>query len=192
MIWIGIAAEMGTACTWAISNMAHSTGTRLSGVHPLMMLRQLLAVIALIPLCLLAGQFQSYALEALAMAFIFGVICGRRLYKNILRIGIRPALIRQSLCSCPKTGRRGAGIGCGADHGVGHGVVEDGPAAGDSPAHALPAAEHRRRRVVSAGVGLQPVAPWVVFGIRERRCPSPGSILGSRTVCSGAAILLLR
>ena len=179
MIWIGIAAGMGAPCAWALSDMAHSTGTRLLGVPRLMMLRQLLAVIVLISLCLLAGQFQSYALGALTIAFICEaggvVICGWCLCKSILRIGIRSALICQSLYSYPKTGRRGVGIVCGADHGVGYGVIEHGHAAGDSPAHALPAAEHHRRRIVVRR--CRPATCASVDGFRHLRSPLPVSRL---------------
>lgn len=46
--------------------------------------------------------------------------------------------------------------------------------------------------VASTLIGLQPVALLLVTGLWERRCPSPGSILGSCAACTGAAVLLLR
>jgi drug/metabolite transporter (DMT)-like permease len=57
---------------------------------------------------------------------------------------------------------------------------------------ALVALEYAPAAVVATLIGLQPVALLLVSGIHERRCPSPGSILGACTACAGTAILLLR
>ena len=78
--------------------------SRLIGVHAFMMLRQPLAVLVLILPCLLAGQFQFFALHALIMGFISGVlglvVCDWCLYTAALRIGIRAATVCQSLYAC--------------------------------------------------------------------------------------------
>ena len=69
-----------------------------------MMLRQPLAVLVLILPCLIAGQFQAYSLHALFMGLISGVlglvVCDWCLYTAVLRIGIRTAMVCQSLYAC--------------------------------------------------------------------------------------------
>jgi drug/metabolite transporter (DMT)-like permease len=56
----------------------------------------------------------------------------------------------------------------------------------------LVALEHAPVAVASTLIGMQPVALLLISGIHERRCPSPGSIIGACTACAGTAILLLR
>lgn len=46
--------------------------------------------------------------------------------------------------------------------------------------------------VTATLVGLEPVALLVITGLWERRCPSRGSIIGSVTACTGAALLFWR
>jgi drug/metabolite transporter (DMT)-like permease len=54
------------------------------------------------------------------------------------------------------------------------------------------ALEYAPVAVASTLIGMQPVALLLVTGIYERRCPSPGSIIGACAACAGTAILLLR
>ena len=104
MIGIGVAAGLGTAFAWAVSSTIHTAISRMLGVHGCMMLRQPLAVVALFIPCVLAGQFQAYSLYALGLAAFSGimgvVICDWCLYEGVLRIGIRPAMVCQSLYTC--------------------------------------------------------------------------------------------
>ena len=46
--------------------------------------------------------------------------------------------------------------------------------------------------VASTLIGMQPIALLILTGIRERRIPARGSILGSILACAGAALLILR
>lgn len=104
MIGIGVAAGLGTAFAWAVSSTIHTSISRSLGVHGCMMLRQPLAVAALFLPCLLAGQFQTYSFYALFLAAFSGVmgvvVCDWCLYEGVLRIGIRPAMVCQSLYTC--------------------------------------------------------------------------------------------
>lgn len=101
---IGVVASLCTAMSWAISNVIHSTLSRMIGVSAFLMMRQSLATVVLSVLCLVAGEFQTYTLWALGLGMVSGVIglvvCDWCLYEGVLRIGIRPALVCHSLSSC--------------------------------------------------------------------------------------------
>ena len=104
MLEIGIAAGLGTACSWGVSAVINAAAAKRVGVYTFMMIRLPLAVLILIPPCLIAGQFQSYPPYALFMGFISGilglVVCDWCLYTAVLRIGIRTAMVCQSLYAC--------------------------------------------------------------------------------------------
>jgi len=101
---LGIAAGLGTACAWGVSAVINTAAARLIGVHAFMMIRLPLATLVLIPLCLVAGQFQAYAPHALFMGVASGilglVVCDWCLYVAVLRIGIRTAMVCHSLYTC--------------------------------------------------------------------------------------------
>jgi len=101
---IGIAAGLGTACSWGISAVVNAAAATRVGVYAFMMTRLPLAVLILIPPCLMAGQFQPYSLYALFMGIVSGilglVVCDWCLYTAVSRIGIRAAMVCQSLYAC--------------------------------------------------------------------------------------------
>ena len=104
MLEIGIAAGLGTACSWGVSAVVNAAAAKRVGVYAFMMTRLPLSVLILIPPCLIAGQFQSYSPYALLMGVISGVlglvVCDWCLYTAVLRIGIRTAMVCQSLYAC--------------------------------------------------------------------------------------------
>jgi len=300
VLGIGIAAGLGTACSWGISAVANAAAAMLIGVHASMMLRLSLAVLALIPPCLIAGQFRHYDLHALIMGAISGVlglaVCDWCLYTAVLRIGIRTAMVCQSLYACITAllgmvffseyiGIQGfVGIGIATLGVIAVTVAErrhvEPSLAGNSPARlgpgvalalfsavvvalglilskaamqegipplmltllrnvsgacvllgtgiglhriqsalasvraapraitflligclfgptggiwlSLVALEYAPAAVAATLFSMQPVALLFVSGFYERRCPSPGSIIGACAACAGTAILLLR
>lgn len=98
---IGIAAGIGTAFAWSISNMVHSFAAQIMGVQPFMMIRQPFAAVVLGIACLLMGEIQLYEMKPLHMAILSGVvgiaISDWCVYESILRIGIRASLVCLSL-----------------------------------------------------------------------------------------------
>jgi drug/metabolite transporter (DMT)-like permease len=104
VLGIGIAAGLLTAFSWGVSAVINAAAARLIGVHAFMMTRLPLAVLVLIPLCLLAGQFRCYSAYALCMGVVSGVlglaICDWCLYVAVQRIGIRTAMVCHSLYAC--------------------------------------------------------------------------------------------
>jgi len=101
---IGIAAGLGTACSWGVSAVINAAAAKRVGVYSFMMIRLPLSGLILIPPCLIAGQFQPYSPYALFMGVISGVlglvVCDWCLYTAVLRIGIRAAMVCQSLYAC--------------------------------------------------------------------------------------------
>ena len=300
MLGIGIAAGTGTACSWGISAVVNAATARLIGVPAFMMVRLPLAVLALIPPCLIAGQFQPYSPRALLMGFISGaltlVVSDWCLYTAVLRIGIRTAMVCHSLYSCVTAlmglvffseyigiqgffgigvatlgviavtaaekhhatpslvgispSRSGLGVALAlfsavlvalglifskaAIHegipplmltllrntagafvmlvaGMGLRRIRSAAASVRAAPRAmqllligclfgptggiwlsLVALEYAPAAVASMLFGMQPVALLLVSGIHERRCPSPGSIIGACAACAGTAVLLLR
>jgi drug/metabolite transporter (DMT)-like permease len=104
VLGIGIAAGLGTACAWSIAVVVNAAVAGLIGVHSFMMIRLPLALLVLIPPCLIAGQFQAYAPHALFMGAVSGVlglvVCDWCLYVAVLRIGVRTAMVCQSFYVC--------------------------------------------------------------------------------------------
>ena len=104
VLGIGIAAGLGTACAWGLSAAVNATAARRIGVYSFMVMRQPLALLMLIPLCLAAGQFQAYSSYALFMGAASGIlglaVCDWCLYTAVLRVGIRTAMVCQSLYAC--------------------------------------------------------------------------------------------
>ncbi len=104
MLALGITAGIGTAFAWAISATLYTALSRKIGVQSFMLLRQPLAAVILLVLCLWGNQFQIYSFYAINMAIISGIIgivgADWCLYESIFRIGIRPAFVCQSLSTC--------------------------------------------------------------------------------------------
>ena len=300
MLDIGIAAGLVTACSWGLSAAINAAAARCIGVYAFMLVRQPFALLALIPLCLLAGQFQVYSARALFTAAFSGilglVVCDWCLYTAVLHTGIRTAMICQSLYACitallgmvflsermgmqgffgiavatlgvilvtiaerrhaepslaevsPARRRLGVALALfsavaialgliasktamqegipplmltllrnatGASVLLGAGIglhrMQSTMAAVRAAPHvikllligcffgpvggmwlSLVALEYAPVAVASTLIGMQPVALLLVSGIHERRCPSPGSIIGACAACAGTAILLLR
>ncbi len=103
MFTLGIVAGVGTAFSWACSSMIHASLARTLGAHPFMMLRQPLAALILLILCLALGQVQAYEFYPIFLALISGLtgigIADWCLYESVLRIGLRSALVCNSLAA---------------------------------------------------------------------------------------------
>lgn len=101
MLTFGIAAALGTAFSWAISSVIHMEVARRLSVHGLLMLRQPLAIGALGLCALLAGKFVAYPAFWLGCAALSGFVAiflhDWALYESIRRVGIRCALVCNSL-----------------------------------------------------------------------------------------------
>ncbi len=104
MFTLGIFTGIGTAFFWAASSVIHAHISRVLGVHSLMLFRQPLATVMLFILCIFFNQFQNDGFYALSMALLSGIlgigIADWCLYASALRIGLRSALICNSLSTC--------------------------------------------------------------------------------------------
>ncbi len=104
MMTIGVIAGLGTAFSWACSSIIHANISRTLGAHSFMMLRQPLASAILLALCIIFGQLQYIDFYIIFLAALSGIVgimgtdwC---VYESIPRIGIRSALICNSLSTC--------------------------------------------------------------------------------------------
>lgn len=101
MMYIGAAAALTTACTWALSSVIHAGIARKIGVHSLLLLRQPLCVVFLGTAAWLTGELvwhEPYwvlmgALSGLVAIFLHDWI----FYESIARVGVRCALVCNSL-----------------------------------------------------------------------------------------------
>ncbi len=104
MITLGIITGIGTAFSWACSSMIHASLARTMGAHGFMMLRQPLAAIILLIICLMLNQVQGHSIYTVFIALLSGLIgigiSDWFLYESVLRIGLRSALVCNSLSSC--------------------------------------------------------------------------------------------
>ncbi len=104
MFTLGIIAGVGTAFSWACSSMIHAKLARTLGSHPFMMLRQPLAAFILFVLCLSFNQLGGHEFYPVFLALISGLagigIADWCLYESVLRIGLRSALVCNSLSAC--------------------------------------------------------------------------------------------
>ena len=100
----GVLAGLGTACSWSVSCLVHAAASRQLGVHPFLMIRQPLAVVALGGAALLAGQVMLYPFLPMLLGLTSGLL-GIALsdwlfYESVARLGVRTAQVCQSFNAC--------------------------------------------------------------------------------------------
>ncbi len=104
MLTLGIITGIGTAFSWACSSMIHANLARTMGAHAFMMLRQPLAAVILLILCYMLNQIEGHSTYSIFIALLSGLvgigIADWCLYESVLRIGLRSALVCNSLSSC--------------------------------------------------------------------------------------------
>ena len=101
---LGVVAGLGTAFIWSVSGMINAAVARTLGVNTYILLRQPISALILGLACLGAGQFGAYPWQAVlavsGSAFLGLILCDWCMFSAILHIGIRAALVCQSLYSC--------------------------------------------------------------------------------------------
>ena len=101
---IGEAAGLATACAWSVSCLLHTEASRQLGPTSMLILRLPLAVACLLLIALATGEVHAYPLRAVAIMMLSGIagiaVCDWCFYMAIQRIGVRAALVCQSLYAC--------------------------------------------------------------------------------------------
>lgn len=101
MIYIGVAAALTTACTWAVSSVIHADVARRIGVHSLLLLRQPLCVTFLGVCAWFAGELTWYPPYWVMVACLSGIVAifmhDWFFYESVARVGVRCALVCNSL-----------------------------------------------------------------------------------------------
>lgn len=101
---IGEAAGLATACAWSISCLIHTETSRQLGATSMLIVRLPMAVAGLLIMAWWAGELRDYPLTPMLIMMLSGVlgiaVCDWAFYVAISRIGVRAALVCQSLYAC--------------------------------------------------------------------------------------------
>ena len=101
---IGEAAGIATACAWSVSCLVHTEASRQLGPTSMLILRLPLAAACLFFMAWTGGEIRAYPLSAILFMISSGIlgiaVCDWCFYVAIQNIGVRAALVCQSLYAC--------------------------------------------------------------------------------------------